>query len=363
LINIHPFSEINMLSDQPTVSLHDFQCYESIFAVNPQKVDLSFVIPVFNEEDSLPELTERIKRNVPTGMSFEIIFVDDGSTDDSWLVIQVLSDMYHGTIRGFQFRSNRGKAAGLQAGFDAARGQYVFTMDGDLQDDPQEIPRFLAKIREGFDLVSGWKKVRHDPWHKVLPSRVFNRMLSYFSQVKLHDHNCGFKCYRREVVKSIKLFGELHRMVPSLAGMQGFRVTEIPVQHHARVHGYSKYGVERFIRGFSDMLTIGFLRKYRERPSHFANTWAVAYMCVGMLLILVGLVTGITSVQGTVTTLIGVCFSGFAGACFLTGLFCELMIRQNRSTEANEIVSQIQSPAVSLKRELSEKRELMATAS
>jgi len=354
-------------SHQLNATNQDLESYRSPLSLNSQSVDLSFVIPVFNEEASLDELTQQIAQHVPVGMRFEIIFVDDGSTDDSWTVIKALCDLHRGDhggdIRGFRFRSNRGKAAGLQVGFDAANGDCIFTMDGDLQDDPQEIPRFLAKINEGYDLVSGWKKVRHDPWHKVLPSRVFNRMLSYFSQVKLHDHNCGFKCYKREVAKSIKLFGELHRMVPSLAGMQGFRVTEIPVQHHARKHGYSKYGVERFIRGFSDMLTIGFLRKYRERPAHFANAFATTYMSVGLLLMLVGFVSGIASVQGLLLGLVGVCFLGFAGACCLAGLFCELMIRQNGGTESSSVISQVRSQAVNADYESVETQELMVSAS
>ena len=315
-------------SHQPGFSNELIQVYDTPCNQLTRPIDISFVIPVFNEEESLPELAQGISQNVPADDVFEIIFVDDGSTDDSWRVIQALADLHGGHVRGLKFRSNRGKAAGLQAGFDAARGNIVFTMDGDLQDDPKEIPRFIAKIDEGFDLVSGWKRVRHDPWHKVLPSRIFNRMLSYFSQVMLHDHNCGFKCYRREVAKSIKLFGELHRMVPSLAGMQGFKVAEIPVQHHARRHGYSKYGVERFIRGFSDMLTIGFLRKYRERPAHFANTFATTYLSIGMLLILVAFVAGFASLQGTLIGLVGLLFLGFAGVCSLAGLFCELLIRQ-----------------------------------
>ena len=325
----------------------EHEIYSSPVAEMFEYPSLSFVIPVFNEEESLEELTQRISDNVPAGLTFEIIFIDDGSTDDSWSVIQSLADIYKEQVRSFRFRSNRGKAAGLQTGFKAARGEVIFTMDADLQDDPNEIPRFLNKLNEGFDLVSGWKKVRHDPWHKVLPSRVFNRMLSYFSNVNLHDHNCGFKCYRREVAKQIQLFGELHRMVPSLAGMQGFRVTEIPVQHHARKHGYSKYGVERFIRGFSDMLTIGFLRKYRERPAHFANTWAVFHVAFAVLLVVAAMIVGPTSTSGLVTFLAAAGFVGFASSCFLVGLIAELIIRQNRLSDVVNHISDQRS--VSLK--------------
>jgi len=213
-----------------------------------------------------------------------------------------------------------------------------------LQDDPKEIPRFIEKIDQGYDLVSGWKAVRHDPWHKVLPSRVFNRMLSHFSQVKLHDHNCGFKCYRREVAKSINLFGELHRMVPSLAGMEGFKVTEIVVEHHARRFGVSKYGVERFIRGFSDMLTMGFLRVYRERPSHFANFCAVGYFGFAALLTVASLLVGVQSFSGIATLLTAAAFFGMGGACVVAGLFCELMIRQNNPAQAAAIVVDTQQP-------------------
>ncbi|QEG23022.1 glycosyltransferase family 2 protein [Mariniblastus fucicola] len=298
--------------------------------------EISFVIPAMNEEASLAQLVMRIEANVDTD-NFEIILIDDGSTDDTWVVIQALADVYD-YVRGLRFRSNRGKAAGLQAGFDIAEGDLIFTMDADLQDDPKEIPRFIEKINEGYDLVSGWKAVRHDPWHKVLPSRIFNRMLSYFSNVKLHDHNCGFKCYRREVAKSIKLFGELHRMVPSLAGMQGYKVAEIVVEHHARKFGVSKYGVERFIRGFSDMLTMGFLRVYGERPSHFANFCAFGYGVFATCLAVASLIIGIPTTAGIVTLMTALIFSGMGGACVIAGLFCELMIRQNSPAQVSSVV-------------------------
>jgi hypothetical protein len=301
---------------------------DQILSYHDEVPVLSFVIPLKNEEESLEELLAGIQQHAAEFGHYEVIFIDDGSTDRSWEVVRGLSKLFPGHVRGLKFRSNRGKAAALQAGFEVARGKYIFTMDADLQDDPKEIPRFLAKIDEGYDLVSGWKEVRHDPWHKVLPSRVFNRMLSYFSRVTLHDHNCGFKCYRRDVAKNIHLFGELHRMVPALSGMQGFKVAEIVVQHHARRFGKSKYGIERFIRGFSDMLTMGFLRVYQERPSHFANTAAVTYGCVGVLLMVAGICVGIGSSAGLLFLLSGLGFAGAAGAFVLAGLFTELMIRQ-----------------------------------
>ena len=306
------------------------ETYRSPMApVNSQQTpEISFVIPAMNEEDSLRELVTQIGKHVGTP-NYEIILIDDGSTDDTWAVIQALADLDPAHIRGLRFRSNRGKAAGLQTGFDVAKGELIFTMDADLQDDPKEIPRFIDKIREGYDLVSGWKAIRHDPWHKVLPSRVFNRMLSHVSQVKLHDHNCGFKCYRREVAKSIHLFGGLHRMVPSLAGMKGFKVAEIVVQHHPRKFGVSKYGVERFIRGFSDMLTMGFLRVYRERPSHFANFCAVGYGAIGVCMIALAAVSGWQALPGLLSLFVAALFFAMSGACMIAGLFAELVIRQN----------------------------------
>ncbi|WP_372894581.1 glycosyltransferase family 2 protein [Stieleria sp.] len=332
----------------PGASASD-DAYRSIRAFNEDQnaARISFVIPVMNEEATLEELVNGIFQNVDEPEDVEVIFVDDGSTDDSWAVIQALADIHPNHVRGLRFRSNRGKAAALQAGFDVAEGEIIFTMDADLQDDPREIPRFIEKLNQGDDLVSGWKAVRHDPWHKVLPSRIFNRMLSRFSLVKLHDHNCGFKAYRRDVAKSIRLFGELHRMVPSLAGMQGFNVSEIVVEHHARKFGVSKYGIERFLRGFSDMLTIGFLRVYRERPSHFANAFAVAYAAVALIVALSGLICGPFSTNGIICLLAAACLVAMGGACVLAGLLSELMIRQHRRQPSSEhrIVADTQSHA------------------
>lgn len=325
------------LDRSPEDRLYD--SYESWRAAEQQKdaPKYSFIIPVMNEEATLEELTDRIFHHIVDHGSFEVIFVDDGSSDRSWTVIQALADVFPAYVRGIRFRSNRGKAAALQVGFDAARGEIIFTLDADLQDDPEEIPRFLEKLDEGYDLVSGWKEVRHDPWHKVLPSRIFNRMLSRFSAVKLHDHNCGFKCYRRQVAKSIRLFGELHRMVPSLAGMQGFKVSEIVVCHHARRFGSSKYGVERFIRGFSDMLTIGFLRVYRERPSHFANLCAFWYGAAAAVLGVTGVVLGLTSVAGLLCLMTAVGIVAASGVCVLAGLFTELLIRQQSQSGSSVV--------------------------
>ena len=231
-----------------------------------QQTMLSFVIPCKDEQDTIAALITSIGQQVPHGHEHEIILIDDGSDDDTWNVIQQLHRQCPMTVRGIRFRHNAGKAASLAVGFQMARGALIFTMDADLQDDPTEIDRFLAKIGEGFDLVSGWKRVRHDPWHKVWPSRLFNRFASALGGVRLHDHNCGFKCYRAEVAREIHLHGELHRVIPALAHEKGFRVGEIEVQHHPRRAGNSKYGLERILRGLSDVATTGFLRRFHHRP-------------------------------------------------------------------------------------------------
>lgn len=228
---------------------------------------ISFVVPFLNEQDTLEELHRRIAAELGD-RPFEVIFVDDGSTDGSVGVVERLLAA-HPEVRLVQLRGNFGKSAALAAGFDHVRGDIVFTMDADLQDDPKEIPRFLQKLDEGYDCVSGFKQVRHDPWHKVFPSRVFNLMVRKLTGVPLHDVNCGFKCYRAEVVKNVRLYGELHRFVPVLAHLKRFRVAEIVVEHHARKFGVSKFGAGRFFRGLMDLLTVWFLLKFDRKPSHF----------------------------------------------------------------------------------------------
>ena len=228
---------------------------------------LSIVIPVLNEASSLAILLGEIMSVVEReGLVAEVIFVDDGSSDTSWQVIQQLSRTDH-RVRGIRFRRNFGKAAALQAGFARSNGDCVMTLDADLQDDPREIPRFLEAM-DHLDVVSGWKQVRHDPWHKVLPSRVFNWMVSRTTGVSLHDHNCGFKCYRGEIFREVRLYGELHRFVPVLAAARGWRVGELVVQHRSRQHGQSKYGWERIVKGFLDLVSVKFVTGYGQRPQH-----------------------------------------------------------------------------------------------
>ncbi len=243
---------------------------------------LTAVIPVYNEAESLGELQQELAAVAKQhNLDLEILFVDDGSRDSSWRVIHELSTE-HANVRGLRFRRNFGKAAALSAGFDAARGEILFTLDADLQDDPAEIPKFLEQMNAGFDCVSGWKKVRHDPWHKVYPSRVFNWMISVLTGVKLHDHNCGFKCYRREIFDEVRIYGELHRFVPVLAAARGWKVGEVVVQHRSRAHGVSKYGFTRFIKGFLDLLTVSFLTGYSQRPQHLLGSMGLISFGIGL---------------------------------------------------------------------------------
>jgi glycosyltransferase involved in cell wall biosynthesis len=233
---------------------------------------ISIVIPVFNEEESLAILYDEIAAGLrPTETGYEVLFVDDGSRDRSWEVIRDLADK-HFQVRGLRFRRNFGKAAALSAGFAAATGDTVLTLDADLQDDPAEIPNFMQAMAHGHDVVSGWKKTRHDPWHKVWPSRVFNFFVSWLTGVKLHDHNCGMKCYRSEIFHEIRLYGELHRFIPVLAAARGFRVGELAIKHRPRRFGHSKYGVRRFVKGFLDLLTVKFLTGFSQRPQHVLGT-------------------------------------------------------------------------------------------
>lgn len=244
---------------------------------------ISLVIPVFNERDSLPQLLREIHQAAHEHqLDLEVILINDGSTDDSWEVIRELSAQ-DPRVRGIRFRRNFGKAAALSAGFRASRGELILTLDADLQDDPQEIPNFLKALNQGKDVISGWKRIRHDPWHKVIPSRIFNWMVSRLTGVYLHDHNCGMKCYRAEVFREVRLYGELHRFIPVLAASRGFRVGEIEIRHRARRYGHSKYGMRRFIKGFLDLLTVKFLTSFSHRPQHILGSIGLTSFVLGML--------------------------------------------------------------------------------
>ncbi len=247
---------------------------------NPQ---LSIVIPLFNEADSLIELHSKINQVLSEKENFEIIFIDDGSFDGSDRVLQQLHET-DPRVRVYQFRKNYGKSAGLACGFEAARGEYVITMDADLQDDPEEIPRLIEKLNEGYDLVSGWKKKRYDPFIKRNTSKIFNRVTGWVSGLKIHDFNCGLKAYRAEVVKDIQVYGQLHRFIPVLAHWQGYRVGELVVQHHPRKYGKTKFGMFRFIAGLLDLFTVVFLNKFRKRPLHLFGSIGLITFLIGMII-------------------------------------------------------------------------------
>ena len=300
---------------------------------------LSVVIPVYNEAESLETLHRELDAAAKArGCDVEMIFVDDGSRDDSWEQIQRLA-AGDGRVRGLRFRRNFGKAAALAAGFAEVRGELVMTFDADLQDDPRELPRFLDEIGRGLDVVSGYKQVRHDPWHKVLPSRVFNWMVSRLTGVVLHDHNCGMKCYRREVLDELVLYGELHRFVPVLAAARGFRVGELVVGHRPRRFGCSKYGLSRFIKGFLDLLSVKFATGFGQRPQHLLGSVGLGSIGLGFLGLIATLAAWRTGhINGAVLAMIG--STGlflFGGLLLAIGLVAELMVaswRQEMRTYA-----------------------------
>lgn len=249
-----------------------------------QNPEISIIVPVYDEAESLAGLYQGLKNVLgPLSYPFEMIFVDDGSRDGSTEILEKLHDE-DSRVKMVQLRDNFGKAVALSVGFEHAGGDIIFTMDADLQDDPKEIPRFIEKIKEGFDLVSGWKYKRLDPIGKTLPSRVFNRVVAFLTGIRLHDFNCGFKCYRKEVVRNIRIYGELHRFIPVLAKWKGYRVAEIKVEHHPREHGVSKYGMERFTRGFLDLLTVLFLTRYLKRPLHLFGGIGLLCLIPGLAL-------------------------------------------------------------------------------
>ncbi len=244
---------------------------------------LSIVVPLFNEEESLNPLANEIKKTLKQqNLSYEVIFVDDGSTDNSLNVIKEISRQDR-RFKFVSFRKNYGKSAALQVGFRHAEGDVVITMDADLQDDPNEIPNLLAKLDEGFDLVSGWKKKRFDPFIKKQSSKFFNFVTRVLSGIKLHDFNCGLKAYRKEVTDNLKVYGELHRYLPVLADWQGYRVSEIPVKHHARRYGTTKFGISRFFKGFIDLVTVIFATRYIKRPMHFFGFFGALSFLVGLV--------------------------------------------------------------------------------
>jgi glycosyltransferase involved in cell wall biosynthesis len=246
---------------------------------------ISVVVPIHNEERSVELLYGELAAALDgMGAEWEAVFVDDGSTDGSFAALTRLHSA-HPNVRVVRLRRNFGKAAALTSGFAQAHGQVIVTIDGDLQDDPAEIPRLLAKLDEGFDLVSGWKARRRDPWTRRAPSKLFNWVVGHVSGVRLHDMNCGLKAYRAEVARGLRLHGELHRFVPVLAHQRGYRVAELPVNHRPREHGRSRYGIERYLRGFFDLLTVSFVGRYRHRPLHLFGGLGLAMGLIGFAIL------------------------------------------------------------------------------
>ena len=305
---------------------------------------ISVVIPVYDERDSLEQLAAEllpVMRGLPA--PFEVIFVDDGSRDGGDVVLAGLAAL-NDEVRVIKMRSNFGKGPALTAGFTEAQGDIVITLDADLQDDPAEIPRMLAALDEGADLVSGWKKERHDPWNKRIPSKFFNAMARKASGLELHDLNCGFKAYRATVVHSLAIPGEMYRFIPAIAASEGFKVVEIPVNHRARQHGKSKYGFERYLRGLLDLMTISIVGRYRHRPMHLFGG-------AGLLLFAIGLIIGIylTIIKilgeaiGTRPLLILAVLLIVVGIqLFTIGLVSELIQRGRLRSEEDEAASRIE---------------------
>lgn len=251
----------------------------------PFPLDLSIVVPVFNEDESLPELEAWIDRVCKReSISYEVFLIDDGSDDNSWSVIELLTRK-NPSVRGLRFRRNQGKSAALNAGFERVQGEVVITMDADLQDSPDEIPGLMSKVLdEGYHLVSGWKQTRHDPLSKTIPSKFFNAVTRRISKIELNDFNCGLKAYRNEVVKSVDVYGEMHRYIPLLAKWAGFsKIGEQVVEHRARKYGVTKFGLERFLNGFLDLLTITFVGKFGKRPMHFFGLWGTISSFTGFV--------------------------------------------------------------------------------
>lgn len=302
---------------------------------------VSVVIPLLNEEESLRELAERLTPVLDemAGGLWEVIFIDDGSTDGSYEVVRSIHarDPRFVAIR---FRTNYGKSAALSVGFDRARGAYVFTMDADLQDDPKELPALLASLRGGYDLVSGWKQVRHDPWHKTLPSKLFNKVVQTVTGLHIHDFNCGLKAYCSDVLPHLSVYGEMHRYLPAQAHWQGFRVTELPVEHHPRKHGVSKFGMERFVKGFLDLLTLVLTTKYAQRPLHVFGSVGVLVALVGFIIdawLSVEWFLGQTSLTNRPLALLGVLLIIVGVQLVSIGLIGEMIAKNSLSNEQYSI--------------------------
>lgn len=298
---------------------------------------ISVVVPVHDEERTLELLYDELRAALePLETSWEAVFVDDGSTDGSFAALTRLHDRMP-NVRVVRLRRNFGKAAALAAGFAEASGELVVTIDADLQDDAGEIPKLLAKLDEGFDLVSGWKTRRRDPWSRRFLSRGFNLMTGWLTGVRLHDVNCGLKAYRAEVLRGLRIYGELHRFIPVLAHHRGFRIAELPVNHRPREHGRSRYGLERYLRGFLDLLGVSFLGRYRHRPLHLFGGLGLGLGATGfvILLYLTAIKLAGHAIGGRPLLLLGVLLVVVGLQFFSLGLISELVTAQHEQRTAD----------------------------
>lgn len=312
--------------------------------INENEMKISVVIPLLNEEDSLVELSNLLEENLNkiAKESWEVIFIDDGSNDNSFSIIKKINQN-NNRFKSIRFRRNYGKSAALSVGFKQAEGDIIITMDADLQDDPKEFINLVNKINEGYDLVSGWKKKRYDPISKTLPSKFFNWVTSIASGVKLHDFNCGLKAYTKDAAKSLNVYGEMHRFLPALSHRDGFKVTEIVVQHHPRKHGISKFGASRFLKGFLDLITVVFLTRFLKRPLHFFGTLGFLSAFVGLGIdayLTIEWLFGRTYLSERPLALLGVALI-IVGVQFISmGLLGEMLVR-NSAKEQNYSIKEV----------------------
>ncbi len=322
--------------------------------MSKSKYDISIVIPAKDEEESLPELCQWISRALtPHGFSYEVIFIDDGSTDSTWDVIEKISKEDH-HIKGIRFNRNYGKSAALQTGFRAAQGDVIITMDADLQDSPDEVPELYKMIKtDGYHLVSGWKKKRNDPLSKTIPSKFFNKVTSMISGIKLHDFNCGLKAYDKKVIKNISVYGEMHRYIPVIAKWAGFKkIGEKVVEHRARKYGTTKFGWERFMNGFLDLLSITFVSKFRQKPMHFFGLLGTISFLFGIIFTLkifwdkfdsfyiskIPLKRGITEQPLFFLALLAIVIGV---QLFVTGFLAEMLAMQSLSSRDYLVISKV----------------------
>lgn len=307
-------------------------------------MDISIVVPVYNEEESLPHLMEWIDRVLAPLYNYEVVMIDDGSSDKSWDVITALKSTYGPKISATKFRRNYGKSAALCIGFEEAKGDVVITMDADLQDSPDEVPELYKMIMtDGYDLVSGWKKKRHDPISKTVPSKLFNAVARKASGIQLNDFNCGLKAYKNEVVKEINVYGDLHRWIPVLAKWQGYgNIGEKVVEHKARQYGMSKFGAKRLISGFLDLLSLFFVGKFNKQPMHFFGTWGLIFLFTGFMTLIYlsisKLIYSESGIQDRPLFFFGILTLIVGTQLFLTGFLAELVIN-SRSREHNYNIS------------------------